>query len=88
MSVYVDDYFARFGRMLLCHMIADSHDELISMAKQIGLPLKHIQYEGTAREHFDVSKQLRARAIQLGAIRVTTRELARMVRFRERPLDP
>lgn len=89
MSVYIDNYFARYRRLLLSHMIADTHDELCDMARRIGVPLHHIQDEGTTREHFDVCKQMRSRAIALGALPVTTRQLAQMVRDRgQRPTTP
>lgn len=67
MSVYVDDYFAGFGRMKMCHMIADSHQELIIAAKQIGVSPKWIQDEGTWKEHFDICKSKRILAIENGA---------------------
>lgn len=80
----MDNYFARYGRMLLSHMIADTHDELIAMVQAIGVPMRHIQYEGTAREHFDVSKQMRNLALAHGAIAVSCKELVRMIQYRER----
>ncbi len=32
MAFYVDDMEARFGRMKMCHMIADTTEELLEMA--------------------------------------------------------
>ncbi len=40
MTVYVDDMEAEFGNMIMCHMIADTHDELIAMADAIGVDRK------------------------------------------------
>lgn len=77
MSVYVDDMNAPFGRMKMCHMIADTHDELVRMADAIGVKRKWIQYEGTAREHFDICQSMKRKAISLGAIEIPMRELAK-----------
>lgn len=76
MSVYVDDMEAPYGRMVMCHMVADTHDELVEMADRIGVPRRWIQNAGTYREHFDVSKEKRALAVAAGAIEVSQRELA------------
>ena len=78
MSVYVDDMEAGFGRMKMCHMIADSHDELIAMADKIGVARKWIQYPGTPREHFDICLAKKKLAVSAGAIEITWAELGRM----------
>lgn len=82
MSVYVDDMEAPFGRMIMCHMIADTRAELLEMVDAIGIPRKWIQKEGTADEHFDISKGKRARAVASGAIEIGIVELAEKCRAR------
>lgn len=58
---------AGFGRMKMCHMMADTTEELLSMADKIGVARKWIQYPGTAHEHFDVCLSKKAKAISFGA---------------------
>lgn len=76
MTVYVDDMRAQFGRMIMCHMVADTHEELIATAIKIGVRTKWIQHEGTHQEHFDIALSKKALAIQSGAVAITWRELA------------
>lgn len=71
MSVYVDDMEANYGRMKMCHMIADSTEELLHMAYSIGVHRKWIQDAGTDHEHFDIAKSKRALAVRQGAIEVS-----------------
>ena len=80
MTVYVDDMRARFGRMVMCHMVADTTPELLAMADRIGVSRRWLQHAGTSREHFDISLTKRRAAVAAGAKEVTTRELARMLR--------
>lgn len=74
MAVFVDDMRAPYGRMLMCHMGADTTEELLAMADRIGVARKWIQYAGTWREHFDVALSKRALAVAAGAVEVTQRE--------------
>lgn len=76
MSVYVDNARNSYGRMLMCHMIADTTDELNAMADAIGVQRKWIQYLGTPREHYDICLAKRKRAVRLGAIEITSRDVA------------
>ena len=78
MTVYVDDMEAPFGRMLMCHMIADTRSELLDMVDRIGVARKWIQQRGTHQEHFDISKGRRALAVKQGAVEIPMRELAEM----------
>jgi hypothetical protein len=68
MSVYVDDMRAPFGRMVMCHMTADSTAELLAMVDKIGVRRKWIQKVGTPWEHFDICLGKRALAVRAGAI--------------------
>lgn len=72
MAVYVDDMYAPFGRMKMCHMMADTTEELMAMADRIGVDRKWIQDRGHPwHEHFDISMSKRALAVQHGATEVS-----------------
>lgn len=75
MAVYVDDMRAPYGRMLMCHMDADTTEELLAMADRIGVARKWIQHAGTWKEHFDIALSKRAMAVKFGAIETTQREM-------------
>jgi hypothetical protein len=75
MPVYVDDMEAPFGRYIMCHMYADTHTELVDMARRIGVDLRWIQYAGNpAKVHFDIAKSKRAKAVKAGAFQTTWRD--------------
>lgn len=75
MTVYVDDQQNPYGRMKLCHMVADSQQELLEMADRIGGDRKWIQCQDTYKEHFDVCLSMRQKAVEAGAVEVTARQL-------------
>lgn len=69
MPVYVDRAENAYGRMVMCHMIADSPDELHTMADTIGIARKWFQTPPKASFwHYDIAKSKRALAIKAGAI--------------------
>jgi hypothetical protein len=77
MAVYVDDVRLPFGRMIMCHMWADTLDELLAMADRIGVQRKWIQGHPTPSfgkhrmaswVHFDISLGMKSKAIAAGAI--------------------
>jgi hypothetical protein len=74
LMVYVDDPIYPFGNMKMCHMMADTLDELHSMASKIGIQRKWFQPH-PAHPHYDISKGKRQLAVQSGAQEVTSREL-------------
>lgn len=78
MAVYVDNWGAKFGRMVMCHMMADTTAELLAMADRIGVDRKWIQKAGMRHEHFDVCRSKRAEAVAAGAVEVTAKDLARL----------
>lgn len=82
MAVYVDDMEASYGRMVMCHMLADTTAELLAMADKIGVARKWIQKAGTHHEHFDIAKSKRALAIQLGAVEIDRQGLVDILRAR------
>ena len=82
MTVYVDDFRAAFGRMVMCHMVADDQAELVSMARTIGVDPKWIQHPGTPKVHFDIALSKRALAVKAGAVEIEAKSLAAMVRRR------
>ena len=75
MSVYVDNFRAPYGRMIICHMLADTEAELHAMADAIGVARRWFQ-----GDHYDICLAKRAKAIALGAVEVTTREIVRIRR--------
>jgi hypothetical protein len=80
--VYVDDMRADFGRMKMCHMIADSREELLAMVDRIGVHRRWIQKAGTFAEHFDVCLAKRKLAVEAGAQELSQRDLVKIMMSR------
>ncbi len=76
MAVYVDNAKHPLGRLLMCHMWADTREELFGMAVRIGVQLHWFQRPPTVNlpgmdaswEHFDIAQSKRALAVAAGAI--------------------
>jgi hypothetical protein len=81
MTVYVDDMCAGFGRMKMCHMIADTDEELRAMADKIGVAQRWHQ-----GDHFDIALSKRTMAIASGAVEITWRQAGCMMWFARRKL--
>ena len=67
MSVYVDEPIHPFGRMMMCHMVADTPQELHAMADRIGVQRKWFQNKKD-RPHYDICMSKRKLAVGFGAI--------------------
>jgi hypothetical protein len=58
------------------HLVSDdSYDELHEFASQLGLPRRVFQ-----GDHYDVPADYRERAIELGAVPISSRQLVRRLR--------
>lgn len=77
MTVYVDDVRHKFGNMVMCHLWADTLDELLAMVDTIGVQRKWIQGHPTLSfgkhrhaswVHFDIALSKKALAIKAGAV--------------------
>ena len=82
MAVYVDNSKNRYGRMVMCHMLADSSEELNAMARLIGLNNKWLQHKGEYKEHYDISLSKRKLAVDFGAIEIGRNQLASIIKRR------
>ena len=69
MPVYVDNARNKYGRMILCHMLADTDNELDAMADRIGVARRWRH-----GDHYDICQIKRSLALKAGAIEITTRE--------------
>jgi hypothetical protein len=82
-TVYVDIARFPYGRMLMCHMIADTREELLAMADVIGVNRKWIQSTGTPYEHFDICLAKRKLAVKNGAVEVNARDIIATIKARK-----
>lgn len=78
MSVYVDNAMIPFGRMKMCHMVANSLEELHGMAEKLGL--RRWFQEEASFPHYDICLSKRAHAIALGAKPITRQQLVELIR--------
>jgi hypothetical protein len=94
MAVYVDRSRHKLGRMITCHMLADTLDELHAMARRIGSKPAWFQVSRTGVPHYDIPMFRRAEAIRFGAIETSRRETAdimertRLPEYDQRRLKP
>jgi hypothetical protein len=79
MSVYVDKAQNPYGRMKMCHMLADTLDELHAMADAIGVQRRWFQ-DDKDHPHYDIAQSKRALAIQHGSIEIDNRQLVELIR--------
>lgn len=78
MAVYVDQARHPFRGMVMCHMLADSLEELHDMALLIGMKLEWFQ--PTSTPHYDLDVERRASALQHGAIEIGRKRTVEIIR--------
>ena len=66
-----------------CHLLADTRDELRTMADALEIPHRFFQ-DHPWRWHHDLPAHLRLRAIELGAREVSMHEVGDLLRRRKR----
>lgn len=79
MAVFVDRTKNKFGRMVMCHMLADTLDELHEMARKIGLNPFWFQ-KNASTPHYDLSLTKRYEAIKNGAIEADKYKVVELIR--------
>ncbi|WP_132998845.1 DUF4031 domain-containing protein [Luteimonas arsenica] len=70
MAVYVDDAVTLWRGHRWAHLMADTLDELHAFAAALGMPRRAFQ-DKTSGAHYDVTGELRERAIALGAVPIS-----------------
>lgn len=77
--VYVDDMRAPYGRMIMCHMLADTDEELHAMAQKIGVNRRWHQRAGTIYSHYDICMSKRELAVNHGAIEINQKQVGELL---------
>ena len=73
-TVYVDTARHPFRGYIMCHMVADSLEELHAMADKIGMERRWFQAPPKASHpHYDIPEDRREKALALGAQEVCER---------------
>lgn len=78
MAVYVDTMRARYGRLVLCHMLADTLEELNRMADRIGVARRWLQTRPVP--HYDICLAKKKAALEAGAALIDRRAVAQLTR--------
>ena len=66
MAVYVDNECIAWEGRRWCHLVADTLPELHDFARQLGL--RRAWFQRASYPHYDVTAEIRARALGLGAL--------------------
>lgn len=76
MAVYIDNMNACYRGMVMCHMVADTLDELHEMADKIGVDRKWFQcLKKASYPHYDICLSKKRLAIQYGAVEINDKRI-------------
>lgn len=85
MPVYVGNLEWPFRNTVLFHMVADTNEELHSMADKIGINRKWFQTGAShGINHYDICKSKKVLALQNGAVEMSDREIIKRFHVREK----
>ena len=76
MVVYVDNANLSWRDKRWFHLIADDQSELHQFAKKLGLKKSWYQVPLISMPHYDITEKKRFEAINMGAIPISTAEIA------------
>lgn len=82
MAVYIDNFNAPYKKMIMCHLIADTQQELFEFVDKIEVKRKWVQHYKTPQEHFDICLSKKKKAISFGAIEINMRDYAKIINER------
>lgn len=74
MTIYVDNVKVKWAGSEWCHLVADTLEELHNFASLIGLRRQWFQ-SSASYPHYDIKLAVRERAIQLGAVPGTRKQI-------------
>ena len=78
MAVYVDKEQNPFRGMVMCHMLADTLEELHDMADRIGM--SRAWYQPKSTPHYDLCEDRRRLAIAYGAVEIDRPRTVQIIR--------
>lgn len=91
MTVWVDDVYLQGNvpgvrsNARWCHLMADTELELKEFGDQVGISRNWIQDQGNpGKVHFDVTKSVRARCVEAGAVELPWHYMAELMRAKRR----
>ena len=86
MAVYVDEAIWEWRGRRWCHLTADGTEELHRFAAELGLRRRWFQSKPGRpwHDHYDLPEEVRAYALDQGAVALSTREMGRLQADRRR----